>query len=99
MFSRLRRRKYRVHEIEPDEIFLDSTNLPEYNSKQFEGRGSRPVSLLAILTGGVVFSLVAVGFGYRPVTLQIAEGEPYSGLSRANPPDRSVLFGTRGLVY
>ena len=99
MFSRLRRRKYRVHEIEPDEIFLDSTNLPEYNSKQFEGRVSRPVSLRAILTVGVVFSLVAFGFGYRAFTLQIAEGESYAEISRANTLDRSVIFATRGLVY
>lgn len=100
MFSRFRRRRYRsIREIAPDEIFLDSTNLPNYERQQFEGRVVRPVSGRAILTVGIAFSLVATGFGYRAFQLQVAHGATYAEISRSNTLDRSVIFATRGLLY
>lgn len=94
-----RRKSYRTHEIAPEEIFLDSTNLPEHNAEQFEGRVVRPVSPRAIFSVGVMFTLVTLGFGYRAFTLQIAHGETYAAVSRENTLDRSVIFATRGVVY
>ncbi len=94
-----RRKRTRVVEIDPDEIFLDSSNLPEYDAVQFEGRVAHPVSLRAIFTVGAAFALVAFGFGYRAFNLQVAYGDTYAEISRDNTLDRSVLFATRGLVY
>src|SRR3989344_786646 len=99
MFRHFRRKRHRVHEIAPDEIFLDSTNLPEYDPVQFEGRVVRPVSLQAILTVGIAFALVACGFGYRAFSLQVAQGDEYAEISRDNTLDRTVIFATRGLIY
>ena len=31
-------------EIEPDEIFLDSTNISDLNTQQFEGSIEKPIS-------------------------------------------------------
>lgn len=94
-----RRGRNRIHEIAPEDIFLDSTNLPEHNAGQFEGRVERPVAARSIVTVGIVFSLVALGFGYRAFELQIAHGETYAAVSRENTLDRSVIFATRGLIY
>ena len=33
------------HELAPDEIFLDSSNLPMFDTTQFEGRIERPISI------------------------------------------------------
>ena len=35
--------KYIKRDIAPDEIFLDSKNLPEFNTQQFEGRLEKPI--------------------------------------------------------
>ena len=36
-------KKSRISEIEPDQIFLDSKNLPNFNRQQFEGRIEKPI--------------------------------------------------------
>ncbi len=100
MFSRMRRKKMRaVHEIAPEEIFLDSTNLADFNVGAFEGRVERPVANRAIYTVGAVFMLVAVVFGFRAFSLQVAQGATYADISINNTLSRSVIFSTRGIVY
>ncbi len=91
--------KRKVYEIDPDEIFLDSTNLPAHDSSQFEGRLGRPVSGRAILSVGVVFLLVIVGFSSRAFFLEVADGASYAQISQNNTLDKSVIFATRGIIY
>lgn len=93
------RRKNRVHEIAPDEIFLDSTNLPSHNPTQFEGRVERPVASKALFVAGAVFILLAATFGGRAFTLQVASGATYAEISKDNTLAHSILFATRGVVY
>lgn len=96
----MRRRTVRpIHEIAPEDIFLDSSNLPAYDERQFEGRVEKPVSVRAIFAVGAIFSLIALGFGYRAFSLQIAQGDSYARISRNNTLHRSVIFATRGLMY
>jgi penicillin-binding protein 2 len=100
MFARYRTsRTRRIYEIAPDEIFLDSTNLPGYNSSQFEARVVKPVSARSIIAVGVVFSLVAILYGARAFTLQVAHGDTYAQVSRENSLEHSLIFATRGLIY
>lgn len=100
MLSRIRRKRSRaIYEIAPEEIFLDSTNLPEYNAGAFEGRVERPVANRAIFAVGVVFVLVSAVFGYRAFSLQIAHGATYADISMNNTLDSSVIFATRGIIY
>ncbi|MFA7309970.1 MAG: penicillin-binding transpeptidase domain-containing protein, partial [Candidatus Paceibacterota bacterium] len=94
-----KRRRSGTREIAPDEIFLDSTNLPEYDEGQFEGRVERPVAVRSIFTVGLVFALVAGVYGYRAFSLQIAHGDTYQTISRENTLDHALLFATRGLIY
>ncbi len=37
------RRRQKKGQIDPDEIFLDSVNLPQFDTQQFEGRIERPI--------------------------------------------------------
>lgn len=100
MFARLRRTKMRaVREIAPEEIFLDSTNLSDFNIGAFEGRVERPVANRAIFTVGVFFVLVSLGFGFRAFSLQVANGATYQDISINNTLSRSVIFSTRGIIF
>ena len=100
MFARFRRRRFRsVREIAPDEIFLDSTNLPGYDPLQFEARVVKPISSRSIFTVGVIFVCVATVFGYRAFSLQVAHGDTYAEISKENTLDHSILFATRGLIF
>jgi penicillin-binding protein 2 len=87
-----------VREIEPDEIFLDSSNLPKLNATQFEGRVERPVSPVAIFSVGAIFGLVMIAFGAQAFSLQVLNGETYADISRNNRLERDVIFATRGIL-
>ncbi len=94
-----RRRKRIIHEIAPDEIFLDSSNLPDHNTIQFEGRVARPVSVHSILGVGLVFLCVISFFSYRAFSLEILHGEKYADISENNTLDKDIIFATRGVIF
>ena len=87
------------HEIAPEEIFLDSTNLPGRDDPQIEGRVVRPLGSRAIMSVGVVFAIVMLIFSARSFELGIVHGAEYAEVSRENRLDHSVLFATRGVIY
>lgn len=93
-------KKYRhsVREIAPEDIFLDSSNLPKKDQGQFEGRVVRSVSRRALLSIGAVFALVLVIFSARTFYLEVIHGKTYADISRTNRLDRSVVFATRGII-
>src|SRR5690348_9662253 len=88
-----------MHEIAPDEIFLDSSNLPLLEISQFEGRVDTPVGRLSIIAVGIAFSIAAILFGSRAFYLQIAHGATYEDISRNNTLQSSLVFATRGVIY
>ena len=92
------RRAQRNHEIAPDEIFLDSSNLPGHNVVQFEGRVVQSLSNRAVLAVGLVFCLVALAFALRAFSLEVIDGSSYADISRNNTLDRTLVFATRGLI-
>ena len=98
MFGR-RRRFSRTRDIAPDEIFLDSTNLPDMEASQFEGRVERPVSRRAIFSVVVAFFMIASVFSGRAFLLQVAKGATYAEISRDNTLESWPLFADRGLIY
>lgn len=97
IFRRKRARKN--YEINPDEIFLDSSNLPRFDTHQFEGRMEKPISRRTLLFLGVFFILVALLFSIKLSALQIRDGEFYSRLSENNRLQHTPLFPQRGVVF
>lgn len=89
----------RTREIDPDEIFLDSSNLPSRDERQFEGRVVRPVSARAIAGVGAVFFLIVLVFAGRMYDLQVAHGASYTEISEHNRLDKNVVFAFRGVIY
>lgn len=86
-------------DIDPDEIFLDSKNLPGFDRDQFEGRIEKPISRGAIWGVFAAFSIVAIIFIVKITSLQIVHGEEYLKKSENNRLDHKPLFAMRGVVY
>ena len=67
----------REKDIDPDEIFIDSSNLPNFDVDQFEGRIEKPISRKSIFTFSGVFLLIVLIFIGRVWILQINNGDYY----------------------
>ena len=95
-----RRSKYnRIKDIDPDEIFLDSENLPNFNKQQFEGRLEKPIPKRSIIFLSSFFVIVLGFFVWRTVDLQIVNGEAYLEKSENNTLNKHPIFADRGLIY
>ena len=88
-----------TRDIAPEEIFLDSTNLPAHDTHGLESHVERPVPLSALFAVGAFFLGVALLFGARAYDLQIMRGAAFAQASRENTLERSIIFATRGVIY
>ncbi len=91
--------KKRNYEIDPDEIFLDSKNLPDFNVHQFEGRLEKPITKTAVLIAGLFFLLTGMGFISRAWYLQVAYGESFKERAENNRLHHTPIFPERGVIY
>ncbi len=86
-------------EIAPDQIFLDASNLPDFNTHQFEGRLERPITRSTFLFLAVVFTIVGLVFTGRLFVLQVKNGEAYEERSAQNHLEHTTIFADRGIIY
>ena len=86
-------------DIDPDEIFLDSKNLPNFNTQQFEGRLERAIPKRTIAIIGLFFVFVGLVFMGQVFNLQVVKGEAYLKKSENNTLNKKPIFADRGLVY
>ena len=86
-------------DINPDEIFLDSKNLPSYDKDQFEGRIEKSISRGAIFGVFLSFLLIIFIFLAKVTNLQFAHGEEFLVKSENNRLDHTPLFAMRGVIY
>ncbi len=96
LIRKLRRRK--TGEINPDEIFIDSSNLPAFNVHQFEGRLERPISRKTVAFVSIVFVVAGLVFVSRFWLLQVKRGEAFAAQSEQNRLRHTDLFANRGVV-
>jgi len=92
------KRRYSGGEINPDEIFLDSKNIPAFDTHQFEGRIERPISKRAMLFTGLFFLVLIGTFVSRVFYLEIVNGEEYLLWSQRNHLRHSPVFSDRGVI-
>ncbi len=83
----------------PDEIFLDSENIQNFDVQQFEGRIEKPVSKRSIYFLGISFFVCGVLFLSRLAYLEINKGEFYLKRSENNTLDKNIIFADRGIIY
>ena len=91
-----RRKKRRETEIEPDEILIDSRNLPEFDTDRLEGRIERPLSQRTLFFAGGVLVLLFSALLVRAGDLQIRNGEAYATQARENQLAERTIFADRG---
>ncbi len=94
-----RNRRFKDSEISPDEIFLDSYNLPDFNQNSLEGRLEQPLPRGAYLGIFVGIVLIFLALGARAADLEIIKGAAYATRSEDNLLRPEVLFADRGVIY
>lgn len=98
MFKWYRKRTYTDHEINPDEIFLDTLNVSNLDTQQFEGVIEKPIAARSLWF--LVFATLAIFviFSLRLVKLQLVEGQQYFAQSENNRLREIPLFAERGII-
>jgi cell division protein FtsI/penicillin-binding protein 2 len=98
MIFRRSKKVKKYKDIDPDEIFLDSSNLPKFDTNQFEGQIEKPISKNTIMFMAFSFLVIMILFGCRIFYLQIVEGKKYKNISENNRLHHSLVFAERGSI-
>ncbi len=85
--------------IDPDEIFLDASNLPEFDTSQFEGKIEKPLSKNVITALKAVFLFFVIISVWKLLILQVIQGDIYAEQSENNRLRHSIVFAERGVIY
>lgn len=92
------RRRKRTTEIHPDEILIDSQNMAEFDTDQFEGRIEKPLSRKSFAAAGIVLALILGGLFVRAGNLQVLNGTAYAKQARENQLEKHAIFADRGII-
>jgi len=98
-FQSLKRRRRKYVEIDPDEVLLDSSNLPQFDRSQMEGRLERPISRLTLYTVSGIFLAFVLVFLIQAWNLQVVHGSEYLQRSENNLLRPIPIFAGRGVIY
>jgi penicillin-binding protein 2 len=98
MFGQIRRRRRLTREIEAEEILIDSSNLPEYDTDQFEGRIERPIGRRAVIVTLSIAALLFLAYAGRAWDLQFINGTAYAKQAAENQLSEKILFADRGVI-
>ncbi len=98
MLGRGRKKRRGEREIAPDEILIDSSNLPSFDRDRLEGRIAAPISRKALLAAGTLALLIMGVYGVRAAELQLVRGEAFATQARENQLRESLIFADRGVI-
>ncbi len=90
------KRKYT--DINPEDIFLDSANLPGFQEHAFEGRIERPMTHSSFLYFKVTLCLIMALLVGRLSFLSLWQGAKYAEASENNRLEHGVIFANRGAI-
>lgn len=97
VLNRWKKRDY--EDIAPDEIFLDSKNLPDFDVHRFEGRLEKSISSRVFPIFESLCLLVVVIFLIKFGSLQIIHGSFYKDRSENNKLKQILIVAPRGTIY
>jgi len=92
------RKRRRNYELNPDEIFLDSSNPSGFDQGRLEGRLEKPISRNTFAGIGIVILLMFTALAVQAANLQVRQGETYAERSERNRLRPEVLFSERGAI-
>lgn len=93
-----KRKRRRDPEIAPDEIFLDSSNAPDFDRARFEGRLEKPLSQSTFFYLGGVLVVLFLVLVARAWNLEVAHGAEFATESAQNSLETQTLFAQRGII-
>lgn len=96
-FSFYERGKYQ--DINPEDIFIDSKNLPGFDEHRFEGRIERPMSQKTFLAVKILLAFIVVTLTSKLWILEIKHGSIYAQISENNRLEQTLIFANRGLIF
>jgi penicillin-binding protein 2 len=82
-----------------EEILLDASNLPSFNTGRLEGRIELPLSLRSMYGVGVIFTLIAFIFFGQLFRLQVIEGAELTAKGEQNRLEQALIIAERGPIY
>ena len=101
VFHRLsirRAKKAISHEMDPEDVFLDSQNLSSLNLDQMEGQLERPLGKHIFYIVLAVSFLIVAGFSYRLFAMQVVNGYDYKEMADNNRLKKIPVFALRGTI-
>jgi penicillin-binding protein 2 len=96
---RQKNRKRKSREIDPDEILIDSHNLPCYDTTQFEGRLEKPIARTTLYAIMGIFIFIIAIIIVQAGQMQIVNGSDYRAKSENNLLRPVPIFAGRGVIY
>lgn len=99
MFAWFRRRRPKTYEIDPDEVFLDASNIPGFDQGQFEGRIVQPIEKKSLLIFLGLAGFIFVFLLWEAFELQVLKGSEFASASSDNRLTETTLFADRGVIY
>jgi penicillin-binding protein 2 len=85
-------------DIDPEDIFLDATNLPGFDEHALEGRIEKPMGNATFTVLKVVFSLMIILLVSKLWVLGVKNGEVYAQISDNNRLEKVIIFANRGVI-
>lgn len=92
------KKKYKSPEIYLDEIFLDSKNIPKFDTYQLEGRLEIPISKSSFAFLSIFFGLVLFILTGKIFYLQAIGGSEFAERAEKNSFKQEILFPARGNI-
>jgi len=88
----------RYQDINPEDIFLDSTNLPGFEEHALEGRIERPMGTRTFMGMRVLIGLLTLLLIFKLGSLAIVKGSTYAQISENNRLEETLIFANRGAI-
>lgn len=88
----------RYQDINPEDIFLDSTNLPGFAEHALEGRIEKPMSRGTFIFFKSVVGIILLLLFLKLTLLSVVQGEKYAQKSESNRLEATLIFANRGAI-
>lgn len=86
------------HDIDPEDVFLDSQNLSKLNINQLEGHIEQPLGRHVFYFAIILVTFILTGGVYRLFNMQIVDGKSYKEKADRNHLKSIPLFAFRGTI-
>ncbi|MGD0328136.1 MAG: penicillin-binding transpeptidase domain-containing protein [Minisyncoccia bacterium] len=93
-----RRQRQRDSEIAPDEIFLDASNVSDFDRARLEGRLEKPLSHRMFVSLAGALAILLFILIVRTWSLEITNGAAFAAESAHNSLEVTTLFAPRGVI-